>query len=297
MSLGHNWLAQTMRIFQLQQHLVQAVPLNAASKPVAELLQLPHMDLSKAEKLLRGSNGKCEHGIQGFASMTDAERKSVLGVGKNLSESQYGDMVKVAMDWPRLELVDAYFKVAGEQLVTTGAIVHFVVKLRLLPPKNDKVILQNGRRPGTEKRKGAGETHVKADDSVEEDEEASYTSKPGLKTEEIDGGKQTLGFARAPHLIDERKPQWWILLGDHKQDRVIVQPVRVTDIGPDQVRSFGVQFQAPPQAGLYTFSALIQSDSYLGADAQQYVKLQVDDPDVLEAVDEEDDISDPEEDT
>ncbi len=290
-SLGHNWLAATERVFRLQQHLVQAVPLNA-SLPVSELLQLPHMDLALADKLLRGSNGKCDLGIQGFASMTDAERKSVLGVGKNLSDPHYDEMVKVAMEWPRLELVNAYFKVAGERLVTSGAIVQFVVQVRLLPFRKEGIILRNGCR--APKALKAGETDVVPDTRKPTDEDFG---RPGLEAEETDGGKQALGFTRAPYLVDERKPHWWIYLGDQKQDRVIVQPVRLSDIGPDKTRSFSVQFQAPPQAGLYTFQACVRSDSYLGSDASQYVKLQVEDPDVLDDGLEEDYISDPEEDT
>lgn len=70
----------------------------------------------------------------------------------------------------------------------------------------------------------------------------------------------------------------------------------MTDIGPDAVRTYTVQFQAPPQAGLYTFQAIVKSDSYLGSDATRHVKLKVDDPSALNADDVEDEISDPEED-
>ena len=295
-SLGHSWLEETMRVFTLQQHIVQAIPLQV-SRPVAELLQLPHMNIQLADKIIRGSNGKGEFGIQGFAAMTEGERKSVLGVGKNLSDSQYAEMVKVAEEWPRLELLDAYFKVAGERLVTTGAIVQFVVKLRLLPPRKDKTVLRDGVRADKDSSKNVGQSHVEADTRKET---TATSPAAGLAEEETDGGKQPLGFARAPYLPDERKPHWWVMLGDYKSDRIIVAPMPVTDIGPDQVRSFSVQFQAPPQAGLYTFHAVIRSDCYLGSDAKQYVRMQVEDSDVLEAEEGgpiEDDISEPDEDT
>lgn len=115
-------------------------------------------------------------------------------------------------------------------------------------------------------------------------------------------GKQTLGVARCPRFARERKPQWYVYLTDVKQSRVIVQPTLLTDIGPDRIRTFTLQFQAPPNPGLYTFLAQIRSNSYLGTDASRYVQLQVEDPSVLDIRrrgedDEEDDISEPDEDT
>ena len=87
------------------------------------------------------------------------------------------------------------------------------------------------------------------------------------------------------------------MIADPKESRIIVQPTRVTDIGPDAVRMYSVQFQAPPQPGLYTFTALLKSDSYLGSDAALPIKLKVEDPSVLEDDVREDEISDPDEDT
>lgn len=171
--------------------------------------------------------------------------------------------------------------------------------MRTLPPKRDETILANGVRHGA--------VNVDLEDDVrsgvEDDEEVTNAlggkvSAEALSTE----GKQIVGVSRAPHFPLERKPHWWIYLGDAKQDRIIVQPSKLTDVGPDKTRSFTIQFQAPPNAGMYTFVAQIKSDSYLGSDAQRFVKLRVEDSDVLDGAegeyeDEEDDISEPDEDT
>ena len=55
-------------------------------------------------------------------------------------------------------------------------------------------------------------------------------------------------------------------------------------------------FQAPPNPGLYTFQTYVVSDSYVDMDVQRDMKLRVDPPNENEDLD-EDDISDPEEDT
>ncbi|SNX87940.1 related to SEC63 - ER protein-translocation complex subunit [Melanopsichium pennsylvanicum] len=260
-SLAHNWLNTTLLLMRFTQCMVQAVPIQDLAS--AELLQLPHMTPELIRKL-QNSNSLARLGVQGFWKMADAERKKVILDG-GIGAGKYDEMISVMSSWPRLELVDAFFKVSGERLVTTGAIVQFVIKLRLLPPKKDGSLLRDGRRL----------------DAKRVDEESS------VRPDEED----------APYFWEERKPSWWVLIGDQKLDRVIVQPTKVSDIGIDQIRTYSVQFQAPPQAGLYTFQAILQSDSYLGSDASRMVKLKVEDASVLEEDDREDEISEPEEDS
>lgn len=284
-SLAHNWLETTLVLMQITQCMVQAVPLQDLA--TAELLQLAHMTPELVKKL-HESNSLAKLGVQGFWKMPDSERKQVL-TGAGVGAKEYDELIKVTGMWPRLELVDAFFKVSGERLVTTGAIVQFIVKLRLLPPKKDGSLLRDGRR--LDAKRMDEESSVRPDQDL-----PSSTCSKKKEGDEKDQGKQSLGFARAPYFWEERKPSWWVLIGDQKLDRVIVQPTKVTDIGSDQIRTYSVQFQAPPQAGLYTFQAILKSDSYLGSDAKRMVKLKVEDASVLE--DEgEDEISEPEEDS
>jgi translocation protein SEC63 len=63
------------------------------------------------------------------------------------------------------------------------------------------------------------------------------------------------------------------MLVDTKRDVVIVQPIRISDIPfpradglPATPRDFSLQFQAPPQANLYSFVLQASSDTFLGAD-------------------------------
>ncbi len=293
-SLAHNWLDTTLLLMQITQCMVQAVPLQ--DLPLAELLQLPHMNEALVKKL-QDTNSLAKLGVQGFWKVPDAERKKVI-LDAGVSSKQYEEMVGVVGTWPRLELVDAFFKVSGERLVTTGAIVQFVVKLRLLPPKKDGSLLRDGKRLDAKRIDEESSVRPDEDELTPTDTGKKASSKDASSsTGEKDDGKQPIGFARAPYFWDERKPSWWVLIGDQKLDRVIVQPTKVSDIGPDQIRTYSVQFQAPPQAGLYTFQAILKSDSFLGSDASRMVKLKVDDASVLEEGDREDEISEPEEDS
>ncbi|KAL9938775.1 hypothetical protein V8E36_002494 [Tilletia maclaganii] len=292
-SLAHNWLNETLEIMQTVQSLVQAVPL-VESRPVQELMQLPHLDIKTATALVNGSKlGGL--GIQGFWNMPDEQRRKILISQGGLKGAQYDEIVKVAGEWPRIELVDAYFKVVGERLVTTGSIVQFIIKVRLAPLRTNRKIFRNGVSPDNIDATLNLESDVRA--GTEEDEEAKLDHLIGRTDEKEKDGKQPIGYARAPYYLEERKPHWWVFIGDYKLDRVIVNPTRLTDIGADGVRTYSIQFQAPPQAALYTFQAFIISDSYLGADASKPVKLKVDDPSALDEDVQDDDISDPDEDT
>jgi translocation protein SEC63 len=123
-------------------------------------------------------------------------------------------------------------------------------------------------------------------------------------------------------LAQNRKPTWSIFIGDHKLNRVFVAPHKFTDMGPNQVRTVRMSFQAPPGPGLYTFQVYVMSDSFVGTDAQKdlrvrlssfrlsrlgttdsfsplaFEQMKVEPPTMGgELVGEEDDISEPDEDT
>lgn len=190
------------------------------------------------------------------------------------------------------------FSVTGEKIVTTGAIVQVVIKIRTLPFQRDGTLLFEGVRPGSDTARRDGESDVRPSGEDDIETKLEHLIGRGDRNGGSDSeGKQAVGFARAPYFVEDRKPSWWVMLGDLKQSRIIVQPTKVTDVGPDKIRTYSVQFQAPPQAGMYTFVAMIKSDSYLGSEAQMSVKLKIEDPSALEESDIEDDISEPDEDT
>lgn len=70
-----------------------------------------------------------------------------------------------------------------------------------------------------------------------------------------------------------RKPTWYIFVGDHKLNRIFVAPEKFTDMGVNHVRTVRITFQAPPGPGLYTFQAYVMCDSYVGTDIQKDVRV------------------------
>jgi len=62
---------------------------------------------------------------------------------------------------------------------------------------------------------------------------------------------------------------WYLFVGDHKLGRVFVQPVSFNEFGYGKIRTLQTTFQAPPNAGLYTFQTYVKSSSYVGTDGQK----------------------------
>ncbi|KAI9627965.1 hypothetical protein KEM48_011903 [Puccinia striiformis f. sp. tritici PST-130] len=90
-------------------------------------------------------------------------------------------------------------------------------------------------------------------------------------------GEEKCPIVHAPHVTKDTKPSYYWLVGDHKLNRIFVQPTKISEIGYSKVRVLKTTFQAPHSPGLYTFQAYISSDSYVNTD--------------------DDDISEPDEDT
>lgn len=100
--------------------------------------------------------------------------------------------------------------------------------------------------------------------------------------------------------MQNRKPAWHIFVGDHKLNRVFVAPYRFTDMGSSATRTVRMSFQAPPGPGLYTFQVYVASDSFVGTGAQKDMRMKVEQPkeeDDNGLDDEDDDISEPDEDS
>ena len=279
MSTAHSRLAQSNMIRDMIACFVQAVPLHKGA--VAELLQLPHMTLPLARTLAE-TEQVAKYGLQGLWKVPDAERRKLLVGDGRLTAAQYDECLRALSEWPRIELVDVYFTVIGEEHVTAGSLMQLVVKLRMLSPKRDGSLLQSGRRLDAKER-----------DSVSV---RSGTGEEAAQAGTANHGKHPMGVVHAPYFAEERVPQWFIQMGDRKNDRLILVPIKFGELSPTEMRVLRLNVGAPSDAGLYTFWTEVFSDSYLGSSGAKMIKLEVHEPPEPNP-DDEDVISDPEEDT
>ncbi|KAK4055503.1 secretory subunit [Microbotryomycetes sp. JL201] len=275
--LSHNWLSSYLAVLHLQQFLLQALHPTSS-----QLLQLPHLTEDIARK------ASAELGVNTVADFGKLNAGQVEKLLSGWPERNKRDVFEVAKNWPVTSVVDAKFKVVGEAVVTPGAIVSFTLKLRLTPPGQILTSPQLTKLSMTEPEN-------------DDDDDANIDELIGRRKKGAHGEEPT-PLAHAPYFPKNRKPTWSIFVGDHKLNRVFVQPHKFTDVGSRQVRIIKLSFQAPPGPGLYTFQVYAVNDSFVGTDAQKDLQaslfgMRVMPPQKGEEMAEDDDISEPDEDT
>lgn len=296
-SLAYMNTGPLLASYYASQLLVQALP--PKSSP---LLQLPYFTPAVV-KAVEGDS-RMHTSIQGFLDRPDAKRRSLV-VGKNLlTEPQYKEAISVAKQLPFLRVAKAYFKVTGERYIIPSSLVTLVVKGRFVPP-------------GSEKVPEVIPADLEDIDPAEDDLDAIL----GRKTKTLVGKDEKTGkpivesaetelisapLVAAPYFARDHSPRWHVFLTDSKQGRVAVPPFTFAQFdrpifGADgttptfAMQTLKAQFQAPPQAGHYTFVMHVVCDSYVGFDTKMEVTLIVEEASKADEMEVDDEISEPEE--
>jgi translocation protein SEC63 len=280
----------------MSQNLIQAIPPGGSP-----LLQLPYFT-SKVVKSIEGEKARSHMSVQTFMKMSDARRRSLVVGSGLLSDREYAAAVTVASQMPALVVSKAFFKVMGEKAITPSSLVQMIVKARFIPPGVTEVPEVNeldledvdpdeddldailGRRPARNRR-------VKLLDGEQNFEERQTSVQPPL--------------AYAPYLNRDHSPRWHIFLADSRHEKISVPPFSFTTFNKPifdesgkptfDMQTLKMQFQAPPQVGEFPFILHVVCDSYLGFDTKLDITLHVEDPAKATTVDEDDDISEPDE--
>ncbi|KAJ3843252.1 Sec63 Brl domain-containing protein [Lentinula raphanica] len=272
-AIARNWLTTTMHVMRLQSYLAQAIVPQVSPAKQDRLTQLPEIT---SKDSLKGDD--------------------LAEVVKELeaSNDNRSDNVKKAVSrWGRLELVDAAYKVIGERIIVPSSIVYLTVKLRLSPPLPSSTVV-------TKKEESAEEVKRSIKLNDQKDEEFLMTRDDAEPMQ----GEGT--WAHAPYWPENRKPGWWLVLADDKNSRVVVPPMKLTnvpfsnpDAGDRDYRTYKLQFQAPQNPGIYTWKIYLVSDTFIGEEVSKNMTLKIDDVSALNADEQpsEDEISDPDEDT
>jgi translocation protein SEC63 len=224
--------------------------------------------------------------IQDFMKVPEGQRRA--RIGGLLSQEQYSTAMSVASRIPVLHVEKAFFKVVGERFVTPSSLVQFVLKGRFIPS-------------------GASDVpEVNPKDLLDIDpEEGDVAAITGRKNDRSGEKPIQPPLAHAPYYARDHAPRWHVFLADSKQGRIAVPPFTFSTFDKAildesgnptyNVQTLKMQFGAPPQAGSYTFVMHMICDSYIGMDTKMEVTLVVEDASKAEEVEEEGEISEPDE--
>ncbi|TVY38830.1 Translocation protein [Lachnellula occidentalis] len=288
-ALAFGTTAPILASYLTGQNLLQAMPPKASP-----LLQLPYITPAIA-KVIEGDS-RTHLKLQDYMALPEAYRKK-LSIGKGLlTEAQYKTAMSVAKQLPRLQVEKAFFKVTGEKYIIPSSLVSLVVKGRFIPP-------------GSQDIPEVDELDLEDIDPDEDDLDAILGRKKkgvkGAKSEEEKIVQPPLAFA--PYFARDYSPRWHVFLTDSKQGKIAVPPFTFTTFDKPiydesgkptfNMQTLKAQFQAPPQAGHYTFVMHLICDSYVGFDTKMEVTLVVDEASKGADIEAEDDISEPDEDS
>jgi translocation protein SEC63 len=250
------------------------------------LEQLPHF--TPAIATAAEAEQKTHLTIQEFMHLPEGQRKARIVSSGLLSHEQYSTAMAVASQIPVLHVEKAFFKVVGERFVTPSSLVQFVLKARFIPAGTVDV------------------PEVDPKDLLDIDpEEGDVAAITGRKNDRSGDKPIQPSLAHAPYYARDHAPRWHVFLADSKQGRIAVPPFTFSTFDKEildesgnptyNVQTLKMQFGAPPQAGSYTFVMQMICDSYIGMDTKMEVTLVVEDASKAENVEEEGEISEPDE--
>jgi len=110
----------------------------------------------------------------------------------------------------------------------------------------------------------------------EEDDEAEwerFQKKLNKREKALEGKSKVSHSVHCPYFTDDKQEFWWCYLSDKKNRLLVTPPHHVTSLVERE--EVELKFTAPPKPGHYTFTVNVKSDSYLGVDVTQDIKLDV----------------------
>lgn len=277
-SLAFGNLRPLLSSYHVSQCLIQAIP-----PEESPLKQLPYFS-SEVVRAVEGEFSRTHMSLRQFMALPPELRKKRACGPNLLTAAELRAAESIALQLPYLVVEKAFFKVHGEKFVTPGSLVQFILKGRVIPPGTTNI------PPVSEK-------------DLEEPDKS-----PKQKSEEEASQKRfTPPLAYAPFFARDHNPRYHVFLVDTKQSKIAVPPFTFTSFdkpiySDDGKPTFNVQtlsmtFGAPPQPGKYTFSMHIICDSYIGLDTKQQVTMVVEDASKAEAIEDDGEISEPDEDS
>merc|ERR1712018_521058 len=117
----------------------------------------------------------------------------------------------------------------------------------------------------------------KAVSTVDEEEEEAewerFQKRINRREKALEGKSKVSHSVHCPYFPDDKQEFWWCYIADRKNHALITPPNHVTSlIDREEVE---LKFTAPQKPGHYSFTVCLRSDSYLGVDVQEDIKLEV----------------------
>merc|ERR1719244_1344301 len=127
---------------------------------------------------------------------------------------------------------------------------------------------------GSEREKGEkSEKNVASEDDEEEQEWARFQRGVNKREKALSGKSRVSHSVHSPYFTDDKQEFWWVYISDRKSHSLITPPYHLTSLVMEE--EVELKFTAPSKEGIYNFTVCVRSDSYLGTDLMEDIKLDV----------------------
>lgn len=117
------------------------------------------------------------------------------------------------------------------------------------------------------------ESRDKSSGPEDDDDQWEKFQKRLQKRERLEGRSKSSHPVHCPYFPQEKQEYWWCYICDRKSHTLLTAPAHVTALV--DTHELQLRFTAPRWPGLYTLACCLRSDSYIGMDQQQDMKLDV----------------------
>merc|ERR1711862_281783 len=121
----------------------------------------------------------------------------------------------------------------------------------------------------TEKEKSVAA--ASGDDENEEEELARFQKGMNRREKALAGKSRVSHSVHCPYYTDDKQEFWWVYISDRKTHSLITPPYHLTSLVSEE--EVELKFTAPNKEGIYNFTVCVRSDSYLGTDLMEDIKL------------------------
>ncbi|CAG4937291.1 unnamed protein product [Colias eurytheme] len=126
---------------------------------------------------------------------------------------------------------------------------------------------------GTHSDLSDNESRDKSSAVDDDDDQWEKFQKRLQKRERLEGRSKSSHPVHCPYFPLEKQEFWWCYICDRKSHTLLTAPAHVTALVDSH--ELQLRFTAPRWPGLYTLACCLRSDSYIGMDQQQDMKLDV----------------------
>ena len=105
----------------------------------------------------------------------------------------------------------------------------------------------------------------------EDDEWEKFQQKVNKKEKVLETKSKQSHSVHCPYFPDDKQEYWWIYIADKKRHALMTIPYLMTNlVDREEVE---LKFTAPIKPGIYSYSVIVRSDSYVDFDLSKLIRV------------------------